>query len=224
MIKFDAKLDLNVDDIVNPIKKELDQALSATSVLVAEKAKQQASKSLKSGLKHWEKGFSVNRIGEGEWIISLTGKLAEMMEEGFTPQEYKNLILDGNRAKHNKAQGKDYVDVPIALNADAMTGKIGRTEISVQHFRSADDILKTFTKSSAPKGVGVEAQLTRYNRVKDVISNKPPKGGKSSYLLIRRLTRDSKWPDHTYQGAKVFESIDSYIETAFMESLNKFVG
>ena len=225
MLKFEFELDLNEDELIDGIRSNFNSAVSKTVGMVQNQARFLASQRLKSGLRHWEKGFSVDRIADGTWMITMTGKLANMMEDGIKVGEIKDMILNGNRAKYNKSQGKDYVDVPIALDADAITGAIGKTNVTIQQFKDADAVVKNIKVSDWAKG-GVKNEKRITQRVQDVIKSRKPKDadGASQYMVIRRVSAKSKgWPTSPFKGAKVFEALDSYLERAFEESLNSLL-
>lgn len=225
MLKFEFELDLDEDELVNGLRANFDKAVSQTVSKVASRGHELASRRLKSGLRHWEKGFAVDKITEGTWIISMTGKLANMMEDGFGKGEIKDMILNGNRAKYNKSQGKKYVDVPIALDADSMTGSIGKTKVSIKQFKDADAVLKEVKISDWAKG-GVKKEKRITQRVEDVIKTRKPKDAESSsqFMIIRRVSENSKgWPVSPFKGANVFEALDFYLEQAFEESLNSLI-
>jgi hypothetical protein len=225
MLKFEFELDLDDKELADGLKANFDKAVAQTVAKVSARGHQLASQRLKSGLRHWEKGFSVDKITEGTWMITMTGKLANMMESGFGKGEIKDLILNGNRAKYNKSQGKKYVDVPINLDADSMTGQIGKTKVSIQQFKDADAVMKQIQVSDWAKG-GVKKEKRITQRVQDVIKSRKPKDSEqaSQFMVIRRVSENSKgWPVSPFKGANIFEALDLYLEQAFEESLNSLI-
>lgn len=225
MIKFEFDLDLDDKELADGLKSNFDKVVAQTVAKVSARGHQLASQRLKHGLQFWEKGFAVDKVTEGTWLISMTGKLANMMEEGFGRGEIKDMILKGNRAKFNKSQGKNYVDVPIGLDADAMTGQIGKTKVSVQQFKDADAVVKNIQVSDWAKG-GVKKEQRITQRVQDVIKSRKPKDSAqaSSFMIIRRVSENSKgWPTSPFEGAKVFDALDLYLEQAFEESLDSLI-
>jgi hypothetical protein len=225
MIKLEVELDFTEDEILDGIRNNFNAAVSNTVKLAEARAHQLASQKLRSGLKFWEKGFAIDKITDGTWVITMTGKLANMMEEGFGRGEIKDMILNGNRARYNKGQGKDYVDVPIHLDADSMTGQIGKTKVTVQKFKDADEVIKSVTLSDWAKG-GVKKEKRITQRVEDVIKSRKVKDSEtaSQYMVIRRVSEKSQgWPVSPFRGAKVFEALDLYLERAFEESLNQLL-
>lgn len=220
MFKLDVELDLSAEEIVEGLDKNLKAATASTVQRVDQDAHALAAQRLKSGLKHWKKGFAIDKIDDGLWIISISGKLAEMMEEGFGVGDIKRLVLGGNRYAHNKAEGKDYVDVPISLDADEAVESVG---VTMQQFTSMDEVVKFVNTSDWAKG-GVRKEKKITQRVKDVIRSRNEDGGAERFLTIKRITPDSEgWPKNPYQGAKVLESLDSYIERAFEKSLQEIM-
>lgn len=220
MVKIDVDLDLSAEEITEGLDKNLKAATASTAQRVSNDAYDVASQRLKSGLKHWKKGFSIDKIDDGLWIISISGKLAEMMEDGFGVGDIKKLVLGGNRYAHNKAQGKDYVDVPISLDADEAVQSVG---VSMEQFTSMDEVVKFINTSDWAKG-GVRKEKKITQRVKDVIRSRNEDGGAERFLTIKRLTPDSDgWPSKPFNGAKVLESLDSYIERAFEKSLKEIM-
>lgn len=218
MLKIEFDLDFTEDEIVDGIRSNFNAAVTNTVRLTQIRAHQLASQKLKSGLKFWEKGFAIDKITDGTWMITMTGKLANMMEEGFGTGEIKDMLLNGNRAKYNKSQGKKYVDVPIGLDSDSVTKKTG---ISIQQFKDADAVIKSVTMSDWAKG-GVKKENRITQRVKDVIKSRKLKDSesKAQYMMIRRVSENSKgWPVSPFAGARVFDALDLYLEQAFEQSL-----
>lgn len=225
MLKFEFELDLDDKELADGLKANFDKVIATTVSKVSARGHLLASQRLKHGLQFWEKGFAVDKITDGTWMITMTGKLATMMEDGFGKGEIKDMILQGNRAKYNKSQGKNYVDVPIGLDADAMTGQIGKTKVSIQQFKDADAVMKNVQISDWAKG-GVKKEKRITQRVQDVIKSRKPKDSDqtSSYMVIRRVSEKSKgWPVSPFKGARVFEALDLYLEQAFEESLNSLI-
>lgn len=221
MLKLEFELDFTEDEIVDGIRSNFNAAVANTVKLAQGRAHQIASQKLKSGLKFWEKGFAVDKITEGTWMITMTGKMANMMEEGFGTGEIKKMILSGNRAQYNKGQGKNYVDVPVHLDADSMTGQVGKTKVSIQQFKDADAVIKSVKMSDWAKG-GIKKENRITQRVNDVIKSRKPKDSDASsqYMVIRRVSAKSKgWPVNPFAGARVFEALDLYLEQAFEQSL-----
>lgn len=221
------KLEFDLSDIASELHEGLKAGLNASIAATADKVKtrglQIANQKLKSGLKFWSKGFAVDKVGDGMWVISMSGKLANMMEDGFNTGDIKKMLLEGNRARHNSAHGKKYVDVPFAQDADALTGNIGKTQVSVQQFKNADEMVKAITTSNWSKG-GVQTEKRIVQRVKDVIKSRETQTSSPQYLTIRRVSEKSKgWPTNPFKGAKVFEQLDHYLEQAFEESLDSLL-
>jgi hypothetical protein len=225
MFKFEFDLDLDEKELTDGIRENFNSAVAKTVQKVQSQAHLLASQRLKSGLRFWEKGFAIDKIEDGTWMITMTGKLANMMEEGFDKGDIKKMILQGNRAKYNKTEGKRYVDVPLPLNADDMTGNIGKTKVNVQQFKDADAVIQSVKISDWAKG-GVKKERRIVQRVEDVIKSRKPKDSesKSQYMMIRRVSENSKgWPVSPFKGANVFEALDLYLERAFEESLNSLL-
>lgn len=219
MIKVDFELNLTAEELTQALDKRLKSVTADTSRKLARSARNEASNTLKSGSKFWKDGFSVDKVSDGVWILSLSGKMATMMEDGFGVGEIKRLLLGGNRAKYNKMQGKNYVDVPIKMSG----AEVKKAGVKLQEFRDADSIIKHFSVSDYKNG-GIKKESKITQRVKDIIKMRDSEESKSSFVTIKRVSENSKgWPSKPYKGAKVFESLDSHIEKAFEESLAKLI-
>lgn len=220
-------LQFDLGDILEEVTKGLQASLNATVASVAaqtrDEALQMASRKLRSGLKHWEKGFSVDKLDDGTWIISISGKLANMMEDGMAAGEIKKMLLNGNRFRTNAAEGKRYVDVPIGLDANAMTGKIGKTNIQVSHFKNAEELTKNISTSDWVKG-GIKKEQRINKRIQDIIASKKTQKDPVSYLTIRRVSEKSQgWPTNPFAGAHVLDQLDAFLERAFEQSLESMI-
>jgi hypothetical protein len=222
MLKLEFELD-DLKDISSGLKAGLNAAMASTMERTKAKSMEIAAKRLHGGLKHWSKGFAIDKVADGVWVVSMTGKLANMMEDGFGVGDIKKMLLEGNRAKANAKDGKKYVDVPLALDADAKTGNIGKTKITVQQFKNADELVKNISVSDWKKG-GIKQESRITQRVKDVIKSRKAKNSESQYLTIRRVSEKSKgWPTNPFQGAHVFEELDNFLEKAFEQSLESLL-
>jgi hypothetical protein len=221
-LSFDG---LDFTDVVDGIRSRFEAGVSAMMTEADSHAKLLASRKLKTGLSKWLSGFKINKVNNDFYIISIDGKLANWMEDGMETGEVSKAIMSGNRADVNRAEGKDYVDVPIAKDADAMgqisLGKSG-PKVSVAAFKDADAMLKSITTSDWKKG-GVKKKQVMATRVQDIIKNVSPKSKKTSYLTIRRVTEDSVWPKSPFQGAKVLDDLGLYLENNFDKILERFL-
>lgn len=224
MIKLEFDLNLTAEEITGGIKSNLEAAVANTVSMTSNEARKRASEKLKLGLDHWNKGFKVNKIDSGFWVIEIEGKLANMMEDGFAAGEIKRMLLNGNRAKSNQAKsGKRYVDVPLKLDADAMTGSIGKTSVNVSQFKSADELVQSIKTSDWKKG-GIKKEKRITQRVEDVIKTRKPSSSNSQYITIKRVSENSTgWSTKPFEGAKVLDNLDNYIERSFFESLNSLL-
>jgi len=222
--KFDTS-DFDASEIVDGFRSRFKSAVAALVSDVNSEADKVASLKLKVGLKKWKEGFKINKVTDDFYIISVTGQLANWMEQGMQAGEVSKAIMQGNRAEHNKSEGKNYVDVPIARDADAagnMTlGKKG-PKVNVSAFKNADDLIKNVTFSDWKRG-GVRQEKRIISRVQDIIKSTKPETGETNYLTIRRVTDKSQWPKTPFQGAKVLESLDTYIENNFDKILERMM-
>lgn len=223
MIKFKLDLDLNDKELVDGIKSHWNSAIAALMGSLKSEGERLAASRLKTGLSKWRKGFKVDRVTDDFYIISVDGQLANWMEDGIQPGEISRSIMQGNRADFNKAQGKNYVDVPIAKDADSLTsGGKSAPKVNIQSFRDAASLIKSINTSDWKRG-GVRQEKRVIQRVQDIIKSFNPESGQSSFLTIRRVTDDSQWPSSPFAGAKVLNDLDSYIDQNFDSILARFL-
>ena len=226
MLKLKADLsDLNLDDFVEGVKSRFKSAVAVTVAQAKEDADKLASSKLKGGLEKWRNGFKVHRISDDMYLISIEGQLANWMEDGIQVGEISKAIMHGNRAESNKAEGKNYVDVPITKDADAAgnisLGKSG-TKLNVKAFASADALTK-YMSSSDWKNGGIKKEKIVQQRIKDVLKVTKTEGKSPSYMTIRRVTPSSVWPSSPFSGAKVLDDLDRLINDNFEQILQRFL-
>lgn len=209
-INFKLELDLDQKELQEAFQPRLNAIGDAMVTQLAQRGKELASQRLKSGLKLWERGFKVDKIEDGFFVVSMTGKLATMMEDGIKVGEISKMIMSGNRAKANKT---GYVDVPIGRDADSL-GNISGRKINVSAFKDADSLRQSVSFSDYKKG-GIRKEDRIIQRVEDVIKSTEPLTGKSSFMTIRRVTEDSVWPSSPFTGAKIFEDLEAEVESIF---------
>lgn len=218
-MKLKLDLDLNVNELVDGLKAEVRAVTAKVMAAAKDKAHELASQRLgPSGLQHWEKGFAAHKVNDDLYIISMEGKLASWMEDGIKTGEISQAIMSGNRATHNSAEGKKYVDVPFMKDAD-QAGNIRGTGLNVRAFADADSLMKN-VKFSDYKNKSVTEQKRVVSRVRDIIKSTSPEPAKDvQYLTIRRVTENSTWPETPFEGAGVFEDLELFIDTKFQELL-----
>lgn len=223
--KFDTS-DFDTSEIVEGFRSRFKAATAAMVADVNQEGRSYASTKLKVGLGNWNKGFKVHKVNDDFYVVSVEGKLAGWMEDGIKAGEVSKAIMQGNRAEVNKSEGKNYVDVPIMKDADAagnMTlGKKGGPTVNVKAFANADQLMKNINASDWKRG-GLKQKQVVQSRVKDIIKNVQPKTGKVSFLTIRRVTEKSTWPKSPFEGAKVLEHLDKYIDNNMDKILERFL-
>lgn len=222
-LKFD---DVKFDDIVDGLRDRFKTAVNATMEDAQQEAQAMAARRLKVGLKKWTDGFRFHKVSDEFYVISIEGQMASWMEEGIQPGEVSRAIMQGNRAEANQGEGKNYVDVPIAKDADEMgnisLGKRGGPKVNVKAFANADALMKNINSSDWKKG-GVKQKQVVASRVKDIIKNTSPKTGTTSYMTIRRVTPSSQWPKSAFKGAHVLDDLGYHIEQNFGKILERFL-
>lgn len=222
-LKFD---DVKFDDVVQGLQDRFKAAVNATMEDAQNEAQAMASRRLKVGLKKWTDGFRFHKVSDEFYVISIEGQLAMWMEDGIQPGEVSRSIMAGNRAEANQGEGKAYVDVPIAKNADEMgnisLGKKGGPKVNVAAFKDADAMMKHINSSDWKKG-GIKKKQVLASRVKDIVKNVESKSGKASYMTIRRVTSNSQWPKSPFKGAKVLDDLGLHIEQNFGKILERFL-
>ena len=218
--------DVQFDEVVDGLRERFKAAVNATMEDAQQEAQLMAGQRLRVGLKKWMDGFRFHKVSDEFYIISVEGQLASWMEEGIEPGEVSRSIMAGNRAEANKGEGKNYVDVPIAKDADEMgnitLGKKGGPKVNVRAFANADQLMKYINASDWKKG-GIKKKQVMASRVKDIIKNVEPTTGKTSYMTIRRVTPDSQWPKSPFKGAKVLDDLGLHIEQNFEKILERFL-
>lgn len=222
-IKVDTS-DLEFDDVLDGIKDRFKAAVASTVAQADTEAHRIANAKLKSASakEHWNRGFKVDKISDDFYVVSVEGELSNWMEQGIDVGEVSRSILSGNRAEANRGEGKNYVDVPIAKDAD-QAGNIRGTKINVQAFKSADDVMKFINTSDWKRG-GIQKKQVIANRVQDIIKNTSPKSGKTSYMTIRRLSENSDpWPSTPYAGANVLQDLDAWLDQNFGSILERYL-
>lgn len=228
-----VKLGLKTDDLISEIKPKLDAAGAATASAVFQRGLEFARQAFgTSGFKNWSKGYKFAKVEDGLYIISVEGKLANMMEDGIETGEISKMIMDGNRAQHNKAEGKNYVDVPIHKDADSAGNiSIQGQKFQVQGFKNADEMMKQFSKPENKnikfsRGKEVEQEqrmVARAKKIEGLIKSQNPKDGSTAYMTIRRVGENSVWPASPFPGGKVLDKLDLEVERIFATMIEAFL-
>jgi hypothetical protein len=232
-MKIKVKLNTNVEDLAAELEPKVKLAGAATAQQLHQRGVELAKQGFgTSGFKHWSKGYKFAKVDDGMFIISVEGRFANMMEDGIATGEISKMIMNGPRAGHNKAQGKDYVDVPIHKDADA-AGQVSiqGEKFQVQAFKSADEMLKHFSKPERTpvmftrgKNVGPAEDriVSRSKKLENLIKSENPKGGSTAYMTLHRVSEKSVWPKSPYAGQHVLDKLSLEVEHIFATMLNNF--
>lgn len=220
-MKLKIDLDIDAEELIAGLAAGVRTATDLVYAEAVQHAKQLAAQKLgSSGQKHWNEGFKAHKVNDDLWVISIEGKMASWMEDGIQTGEISKAIMNGNRASHNKAEGKDYVDVPFLKDADA-SGNIKGTNVNVKAFADADSLVKN-VKFSDYKNKSVKEEKRVISRVQDIIKSvNPQKQAATSFLTIRRVTSESVWPSSPFKGAKILDDLDQFIDQRMSEILGK---
>lgn len=228
--KFD-KSSLDFSDVIDGLKDRVTAAFSAAMAEVNIEARRIADEKLKSASakQNWNRGFKLERLDDDNYLLMVEGVLANWMEEGIEVGEVSKSILGGNRAEANAAEGKHYVDVPIAKDADQAgnisLGKKAEPKINVRAFKDADALVKHINSSDWKRG-GIKKKQVLNRRVQDLIHSFESQSGqvKHSYLTIRRLSANSKpWPKTPFKGAHVLDDLGSFLEHNIDRILERYL-
>lgn len=230
MIKFKLDLDLDEKALTEGLRSEVNTALSIAVGEATQHGRSLAEKRFKgSGKTKWMDGFKTHKVSDDLYVISIEGKIANWMEEGIGTGEISQAVMSGNRAKHNKAQGQRYVDVPMFKDADA-AGTVSGTQgpINVRLFADADQMLEHLqprkTKISDYKNQKVREERRVTSRIKDIIKSVNPDQSKSvQYLTIRRMTDQSVWPKTPFSGVKIVDDLGIYLDQNFEKILQRVI-
>ncbi len=220
MINIKGDLGLEATELAEAIEAKVTTALAVAISEAEQEGRRLAASRLKAGFGHWNKGFKAHKIDENLYMFTIEGKLADWMEDGIQVGEISKAIMGGNRAHHNAREGKEYVDVPIAKDADAI-GNIGNTGINVRKFTNADELKDYLFSDYKRKAIVQKRRLVQ--RVEQVIKSTNPETNSTQYLTIHRVTKDSIWPKTPFSGVKILEDLGLYIEENFDKILQRFI-
>jgi hypothetical protein len=230
------KLDFNYKDLASELSSELDQALIETKTKLANEAYKEgfthAHKKLgKSGFSLWSKDYKIEPGNDGEFIISITGKLAEAIDRGWNVGEISKMLMDGPRASFNRGEGKNYVDVPISKDADSkgMFNIPGLGKVQVTKFKNAHDVEAQFSqgRSGPPKtmqriverakkeNLAKNATKDQQKAVQNLIKSTDPATKTTTHLMIKRVTDKSMWPKTHTKGPEALKIVGKYFEDNF---------
>lgn len=221
MYKLDISIDQLGKELISEIKDKAQRAFTKTAIKASFHAQSLAASKLDDSREIWKRGFKVIYKTNGEFVMQMDGELANLIEEGYNPGAFNKMIMNGQRAKHNKAQGKNYVDVPIS--SKKMPSSVTA--------RSGDDLLKEFTVKKYTisdfqnkKIREDEPRLTRAiktfenGKKSQILESKKFKSGSSSFIKFVRVTDTSTFPKKGFTGAQIFREVermlDSFYETA----------
>jgi len=218
MFKF--KFDKTPEELTREVEEAIAEATSEFTRQIKAEAGHLVETNLKSdsAKQHWNNGFEINEVNPGEFLIRIDGKLALWMEDGFAEGEVSDAILNGARAKYNKENGKRYVDVPFAKDADNLVTKSGQ-KISAKSFnpKNAQDIIAHFSSPGMKKP---EAKKVTVNRIEDILKSQNLTSGAISYLAIKRIS-DNSDPWSGFSGAKIFEDLEDFINENLEEVIRQ---
>ena len=216
MFKITGKFEAT-NELEKEIEQAFNQAVKDTIAKTTEKVKDYARANMEKGYDKWEKGFSLDEIAPGEFILSVSGQVAKVLEDGWRRGEISDMLRSGSRYKYNQSVGKEYVDVPL----DAPNNAKAR-------FVDADGLMNQFQKKkvkfSDPKRTPPIREEDRYiRRVKEVIESKKKLDSNSRFMTIRRVGKNTVWPANPKPGVKALEKGAKDLERDFEEILKRLL-
>ena len=228
MFKLTGDVDF-ISDLEKEITDAAEQAVSDTIGKLESKMREKAGRNLSSGsFDRWDKGFSVDEVANNTYVITLEGSIANIIDKGWKAGEISDNIMKGPRATYNKAQGKDYVDVPIGVEKPAFLDADGlMSQFKKQSYRFSNSGQPgkpaTRVESRETRRLNKKAQNQVEDRLKNIIESRKSLATPSKYLVIKRVNNNTQWPKSPIPGAGTFEDnpvndIGSYFEE-FLEKI-----
>jgi hypothetical protein len=215
MFKINIKLDIDAQGFEDHFKEATEKATSHTAPLLKDFLIGLAGEKLENGLPLWKDGLLVESIGDDSYMIAISGKLSDMIEDGFSGNELKSLLLNGPRAAHNASLSPNktkYVDVPFGVSKGKLE-RGGVQGVKVSQFKNAQEVMQSFTKTDKKGNVGPGKALTK--RVGNIIESYG-KNTKIGFMTIRRVSAKSQLGSWT--GAKILDQnnkIEEFISKQF---------
>jgi hypothetical protein len=203
MIDFkEITFDLDPAFFDRAIKAKAERALDNVASMAFQHGHELANQKLGSSLKLWEDGYKAHKVSSDLWVISMTGELSNMFEQGFQQGKIRDMLLKGP-----VASAKGYVDVPMSDKTSKNVSKV-----SIQASTSLDQIVKNMSGKERRSFKTIQKQLKVQRENKS----------KSSYVTFRRVsanTPTSTWPSNPFDGAKVFDDLEIFVKEKFPEEL-----
>lgn len=242
-MKFLAdKLGKDLENISKTLETQLNQAVADAANAAYANIIANAQQQLTGTRQDYLKSLNFTKLGDNSYLISLEGKHANAIEDGFVGFDMKTGMLNstkivqvGSRAgekwvKKNK-EGKKYATVPFEHSPFSKVPKTGDLAKDIKKLTALNrqgiqqKLTSTFKDDLGKPLVGKVAtasseiakldKMTKFQHVSE-------KGKVSSiYMTFRRVSEDSDgWFHKGYKGLHAFEQAEAYVERELENILN----
>lgn len=190
-----------------------------------------AQAKLKTSKADYIKSLDLETVGENSYLLSLNGKMANMIETGFGSYDMKPGLLNGPNSKVTK-KGVRYNTVPFSYNPfgkSPLSEKGEQLRSQVMQLIKQEGIKKTIVDPNTGRPVQGRAATVKNTDVKNLVglvkyqfTNPGSKRTSSQYMTFRRVTSNSpatSWIHPGYKGAHIFPVLRDYAERAIEQIL-----
>lgn len=223
------ELGKTLDNLADQTKEILEGAIGQIAQATYSEGVRLAQQRLKTTKQDYLNSFNLYELGDGIYVISLTGDHANSIEDGWAPFNMINGFLNGPKAKISK-KGIIYNTIPFSYKPYS---KAPLNEKSTQLRDAVKQVLKQNGIDKILKGpdgtplqgkvatilnTGIKELngLVKYQKTYD-------KATQSTYMTFRRVserTLKSKWNHPGFGGAKIFPDLENYITEQVDRILN----
>lgn len=214
-----------LENISEALQAQLNSAIGAVAHSAYSEAIRLAQEKLHSTQLNYINNLSIRKIDDNIWTITLFGKTANDIENGYPGFSIRDNLLK-NATKTSK-DGSKYVDVPLTYepfaksSASPKTTDLRSAALALIKQNGIDKIIRD--QAGAPiQGVVARIATTGSQFPESYLSGltkiqKTYNGAtQSTYLTFRRVsekTPANKWLHPGFKGVKIFDEIEQYIET-----------
>ena len=164
---MDAPIRIDITELVGavlgrlPTKDDRDRTLRGLTAAAMHHWKKQALDKLRSTSRDYIMGLQED-VQDRKAVLTLTGVLPNLIEQGFAGGDMRTYMLDGPRAKQSAA-GNRYLTIPFRHGTPGTTGRNVGSVMPISIYQAAKRLAPTVSRPGAAVG-GTPGRTTLYGQ------------------------------------------------------------
>jgi len=215
-----AELGQNIESVGTETQRTIQTLVDGIAYQAFDKAIQLANQNLRSTRADYIGALNFKKLDNNIYIITLEGKHANAVEDGYDSFDQKPGLLNGPNAKITE-KGTKFNTIPYGFKPQSkvsMSPKMTNMRDAVNVLIKERGLNKIIKQNGKPRQ-GVVARI-KNTGIKDLeglvkIQKQYQRTVQSTYMTFRRVSSNSdpsKWIHPGFKGAHIFPMVEAFIE------------